>query len=181
LGRTQLGSECVGGLAAAPVAQTLQAVAAEKILVVVAAEPGRVDARPVGQLNARALATAVPRPAHRPNHVETSSTASRYTTPVETTGTTSRNGKMSAVVAATARTETTAPSQIGGRAFRTSSDEGGRAIGLSVLRKSAAPHTSAMTTQTRKACICRLSRIAWAGFGQTSATAYRFVEVRELP
>ena len=70
--------------------------------------------RPVGgmwkKLNARAAATLVARPSQRPQYVDTSSTASRYSTPSETGSATSLSGYSRSVVSASKPAATSTPS-----------------------------------------------------------------------
>jgi hypothetical protein len=74
--------------------------------------------RPVGgrwkKLKAAALATLVSTPSHSPQIVDTSRTASRYATPLEAAGETSRSGKIRPVIAATANAATTRPTKTDG-------------------------------------------------------------------
>ena len=72
--------------------------------------------RPVGgmwkKLKASAAATLVARPSRRPQNVETSRTASRYSTPSETGGAISLSGYSSSVVSASEPAATSTPSVV---------------------------------------------------------------------
>ncbi len=60
-------------------------------------------------MNAAALSTAVAKPSHAPQMTDTTSTASRYTTPSDTTGAICFSGYRISVHSATAPTATIAP------------------------------------------------------------------------
>ena len=77
-------------------------------------------------MNAAALITDVSNPSRNPQSVATSSTASRYATPVDSAGEISRSGKISAVIAATASVATTSPES---RAWRLGPQEQARRAG----------------------------------------------------
>ena len=80
---------------AAPASELTTAAATRKTASATQFSPSAIVNSPVGgmwkKLNAAALSRAVKRPSQRPQYAETTSTASMYTTPVDSTGTASRS------------------------------------------------------------------------------------------